>query len=187
MWHCIPLPLYCPPTQLGCDEHDEWNGPDQQVSASLGYLSKVIFAVWFGLKSLRVLCAKMEMIHVQRTTYFRYACSGVFTCTVYTWVVFLSLFSQPLHSFHYYFYATILFCTLRFVLMVKRGYRDPPYHNWMHAFSVAHFLYALYCCSNKLSCLDDLEVLALFVSCLCHDIDHRGTNNAFQVCSVSPN
>eukprot|EP00731_Ephydatia_muelleri_P031043 Em0022g557a len=73
----------------------------------------------------------------------------------------------------------------RFVLMVKKGYRDPPYHNWMHAFSVAHFLFALYCCSNKLSCLDDLEVLALFVSCLCHDIDHRGTNNAFQVCSNS--
>eukprot|EP00731_Ephydatia_muelleri_P031041 Em0022g555a len=74
----------------------------------------------------------------------------------------------------------------RFIIMVKKGYRDPPYHNWMHAFSVAHFLFALYCCSNKLSCLDDLEVLALFVSCLCHDIDHRGTNNAFQVCSKSP-
>ena len=31
----------------------------------------------------------------------------------------------------------------RFVLMVRRGYRDPPYHNWMHAFSVAHFCFLL--------------------------------------------
>ena len=32
---------------------------------------------------------------------------------------------------------------LRFVLMVRKGYRDPPYHNWMHAFSVFHFTYVL--------------------------------------------
>lgn len=26
--------------------------------------------------------------------------------------------------------------------MVRKGYRpDPPYHNWMHAFSVFHFSY----------------------------------------------
>jgi cGMP-dependent 3',5'-cyclic phosphodiesterase len=31
----------------------------------------------------------------------------------------------------------------RFVLMVRKGYRDPPYHNWMHAFSVFHFTYVL--------------------------------------------
>lgn len=28
--------------------------------------------------------------------------------------------------------------------------------------------------------LTDNEVLALIVGCLCHDLDHRGTNNAFQ-------
>ncbi len=27
--------------------------------------------------------------------------------------------------------------------MVRRGYRDPPYHNWIHAFSVAHFCFLL--------------------------------------------
>lgn len=26
----------------------------------------------------------------------------------------------------------------------------------------------------------DLEVLGMFVGCLCHDLDHRGTNNSFQ-------
>lgn len=68
--------------------------------------------------------------------------------------------------------------------MVKKGYRNPPYHNWMHAFSVTHFCYTLYKNCNGLRLLSELELLALFVSCLCHDIDHRGTNNAFQVSSV---
>ena len=31
----------------------------------------------------------------------------------------------------------------RFILMVRKGYRDPPYHNWYHAFSVAHFAFLL--------------------------------------------
>lgn len=30
---------------------------------------------------------------------------------------------------------------VRFVLMVKKGYRNPPYHNWTHAFAVAHFCF----------------------------------------------
>lgn len=32
----------------------------------------------------------------------------------------------------------------------------------------------------------DIEIFALFVSCMCHDLDHRGTNNSFQVASVRP-
>lgn len=29
----------------------------------------------------------------------------------------------------------------RFLLLVQKGYRNTPYHNWSHAFSVAHFSY----------------------------------------------
>ena len=29
--------------------------------------------------------------------------------------------------------------------------------------------------------LSDVEALALVVGCLCHDLDHRGTNNQFQI------
>ncbi|XP_060080047.1 uncharacterized protein LOC132559446, partial [Ylistrum balloti] len=73
----------------------------------------------------------------------------------------------------------------RFVLMVRRGYRNPPYHNWMHAFAVTHFCYV--CMKNlKLSqYLEELEMFSLFTSCLCHDIDHRGTNNSYQSVSKS--
>ncbi|CAH8553849.1 unnamed protein product [Heterobilharzia americana] len=74
----------------------------------------------------------------------------------------------------------------QFILMVRRGYREPAYHNWMHAFSVAHFVYV---CVKNLPLannqLYDIEVFALLVASLCHDIDHRGTNNSFQVQSRS--
>uniref|UniRef100_A0A8C5GC83 Phosphodiesterase n=1 Tax=Gouania willdenowi TaxID=441366 RepID=A0A8C5GC83_GOUWI len=73
----------------------------------------------------------------------------------------------------------------RFCLMVKKGYRDPPYHNWMHAFSVSHFCYLLYKNLGLSNYLEEIEILALFVSCMCHDLDHRGTNNSFQVDSQS--
>ncbi|KAA3682191.1 cGMP-dependent 3',5'-cyclic phosphodiesterase [Paragonimus westermani] len=70
----------------------------------------------------------------------------------------------------------------RFVLTVQRNYRNPPYHNWTHAFCVGHF--AFLCLTNASqrleSYLDPLELFALFVGALCHDIDHRGYNNAYQ-------
>ncbi|XP_011498847.1 PREDICTED: cGMP-dependent 3',5'-cyclic phosphodiesterase-like [Ceratosolen solmsi marchali] len=70
----------------------------------------------------------------------------------------------------------------RFILYVKKGYRDAPYHNWMHAFSVAHFAYLLMKNLNLVrdGYMSSLQALVFLVSCLCHDIDHRGTNNSFQ-------
>ncbi|KAL8605203.1 hypothetical protein ACOMHN_031144 [Nucella lapillus] len=73
----------------------------------------------------------------------------------------------------------------RFLLMVKKGYRNPPYHNWMHAFTVTHFAYLCIKNLQLTNYLKDIELFALMVSCLCHDIDHRGTTNSFQVKSQS--
>lgn len=73
----------------------------------------------------------------------------------------------------------------KFVLMVKEGYRNPPYHNWDHAFSVAHHAYSLAKNLDFENVFGDLEALALLTGSLCHDIDHRGTNNAFQISSKS--
>ena len=43
---------------------------------------------------------------------------------------------------------------VQFSLTVKQGYRDSvPYHNWWHAFSVAHFFYLI--CKNSISNLPD--------------------------------
>ncbi|KOX76378.1 cGMP-dependent 3',5'-cyclic phosphodiesterase [Melipona quadrifasciata] len=70
----------------------------------------------------------------------------------------------------------------RFILYVKKGYRDALYHNWIHAFSVTHFGYLLIQNLNLINenYMTHMEALVFLVSCLCHDIDHRGTNNSFQ-------
>ncbi|XP_059173104.1 dual 3',5'-cyclic-AMP and -GMP phosphodiesterase 11A-like [Physella acuta] len=73
----------------------------------------------------------------------------------------------------------------RWLLTVRKNYRNVAYHNWRHAFNVCQVMFAIMqqCpCHNYLS---DNETLALLVACLCHDLDHRGTNNAFQQKSSS--
>ncbi|XP_017893026.1 cGMP-dependent 3',5'-cyclic phosphodiesterase-like isoform X2 [Ceratina calcarata] len=70
----------------------------------------------------------------------------------------------------------------RFILYVKKGYRDAPYHNWTHAFATAHFGYLLIKNLDLINqnYMTHLEAMVFLVSCLTHDIDHRGTNNTFQ-------
>ncbi|XP_069187279.1 dual 3',5'-cyclic-AMP and -GMP phosphodiesterase 11A isoform X2 [Procambarus clarkii] len=69
---------------------------------------------------------------------------------------------------------------LRWLITVKRNYRNVPYHNWRHAFNVAHNMFALLKTCDMMATFEDVECLAMFVGCLCHDLDHRGTNNSFQ-------
>ncbi|CAG7819891.1 unnamed protein product [Allacma fusca] len=68
----------------------------------------------------------------------------------------------------------------RWLLTVQRNYRDVPYHNWRHAFNVAQVMFAVLTSCEMKDTFPELEVLAMFVACLCHDLDHRGTNNSFQ-------
>lgn len=75
----------------------------------------------------------------------------------------------------------------RFLLLVQKGYRNMPYHNWSHAFSVAHFSYT---CMKNLHLIErgfitKLQGLALLISCFCHDLDHRGFSNSYMTQSGS--
>ena len=65
--------------------------------------------------------------------------------------------------------------------------RSPPYHNWRHGFSVAHFAYLVLRNSSLLArgLLTQLEAFALMISAMCHDLDHRGTNESYQISSNS--
>ncbi|XP_071964651.1 probable 3',5'-cyclic phosphodiesterase pde-5 isoform X3 [Antedon mediterranea] len=73
----------------------------------------------------------------------------------------------------------------RFVLTVRKNYRHVPYHNWTHAFSVAHTVYTIIKKSD-INNFTFLESLALFIACLCHDLDHRGKNNSYMVNNATP-
>ena len=75
----------------------------------------------------------------------------------------------------------------RFILLVRRGYRSPPYHNWRHGFTVAHFAYLVLRNSSLLArgLLTHIEAFALMIAAMCHDLDHRGTNESYQISSNS--
>lgn len=74
----------------------------------------------------------------------------------------------------------------RWILSVKKNYRPVKYHNWRHALNVAQTMFAMFKTGKMDRFMNDLEVLGLLVACLCHDLDHRGTNNAFQMKTESP-
>ncbi|XP_022246838.1 cGMP-specific 3',5'-cyclic phosphodiesterase-like isoform X1 [Limulus polyphemus] len=74
----------------------------------------------------------------------------------------------------------------RWVLSVSKNYRPVIYHNWRHALNVSQTMFAMITTGKMGSLMTDLEILALLVACLCHDLDHRGTNNSFQTKTDSP-
>uniref|UniRef100_A0A8D8WKA7 Phosphodiesterase n=2 Tax=Cacopsylla melanoneura TaxID=428564 RepID=A0A8D8WKA7_9HEMI len=68
----------------------------------------------------------------------------------------------------------------KFLVTIKRNYRQVPYHNWWHAFNVTQMMFSILINCEMTNTFSDLEVLGMVVGCLCHDLDHRGTNNEFQ-------
>eukprot|EP00055_Hartaetosiga_balthica_P014042 m.75056 g.75056 ORF g.75056 m.75056 type:complete len:510 (+) comp8469_c0_seq2:145-1674(+) len=68
----------------------------------------------------------------------------------------------------------------RWVLSIQKNYRPVTYHNWRHAFSVTHSMFSMIEKEPIKSNLSKLQRFSLLIACLSHDLDHRGTNNAFQ-------
>ncbi|KAK1890537.1 cGMP-specific 3'5'-cyclic phosphodiesterase [Dissostichus eleginoides] len=66
------------------------------------------------------------------------------------------------------------------ILSVKKNYRkNVAYHNWRHAFNTAQTMFTLLKSGRLQNKLNDLEVLALMIATLSHDLDHRGVNNSY--------
>ncbi|XP_024939186.1 dual 3',5'-cyclic-AMP and -GMP phosphodiesterase 11 isoform X3 [Cephus cinctus] len=74
----------------------------------------------------------------------------------------------------------------RWLLSVKKNYRNVTYHNWRHAFNVGQMMFAILTATQWWKIFGEIECLALMIACLCHDLDHRGTNNSFQIKASSP-
>ncbi|ETV82489.1 hypothetical protein, variant 1 [Aphanomyces astaci] len=71
-----------------------------------------------------------------------------------------------------------------FVASVAQHYRANSYHNFYHAFQVLHSAHIqLKVHMRKL--LTGLDIFALMIAALCHDVDHPGNNNDFEVKCVS--
>ncbi|MCI4380125.1 hypothetical protein PGIGA_G00236340 [Pangasianodon gigas] len=75
---------------------------------------------------------------------------------------------------------------VRFVYSVSKGYRRITYHNWRHGFNVGQTMFTLLMTGDLKRYYTDLEAMAMVTAGLCHDIDHRGTNNLYQMKSGNP-
>lgn len=67
------------------------------------------------------------------------------------------------------------------LLTVRKHYFKNPYHNFFHAFDVTQTVYSMLISFNAASYLTHLDIFALLIGSICHDIEHPGQNNAFLV------
>lgn len=69
-----------------------------------------------------------------------------------------------------------------FFLRLENGYLSNPYHNACHAADVMSSVLYFIMCSTKLKeAIDVLDMIAVTIATLGHDVGHRGFNNRFLV------
>ncbi|XP_065655313.1 high affinity cGMP-specific 3',5'-cyclic phosphodiesterase 9A isoform X3 [Hydra vulgaris] len=69
----------------------------------------------------------------------------------------------------------------QFIFAVYKHYNLVPYHNFRHCFCVTQMMYGMICLSEVQHMIPPYEVLILIVAAFCHDLDHPGHNNSYQV------
>jgi len=70
----------------------------------------------------------------------------------------------------------------RFLAAVHSGYRDNPFHNFRHCFCVTQMMYVLInSCHLEERFFSKTELAALITACICHDLDHPGLSNGYQI------
>jgi len=74
----------------------------------------------------------------------------------------------------------------RFIHEIRSRYNDVPYHNWAHAVDVTQYIAYEVSLSHLESVLLPIELLSLFVASICHDVNHDGFNNIYNVKAETP-
>ncbi|CAI9740186.1 cGMP-specific 3 3' [Octopus vulgaris] len=74
----------------------------------------------------------------------------------------------------------------RFILTAKKNYRPNIFHNWRHGVLVFQMMFYFLTCSRIQYYFTEFEQICSLIASLLHDLDHRGTNNKFQVKISSP-
>jgi len=68
-----------------------------------------------------------------------------------------------------------------FIYLVRTSYRKNYYHNFEHAFDVTQAAFSLITTYSLHKHFTPLDIAALLIACLCHDVDHPGMNNHFEI------
>lgn len=69
----------------------------------------------------------------------------------------------------------------RWLVAVQKNYRDNPFHNFRHCFCVTQMMYGMIHLCHLQSMFSSLEIATLMTAALCHDLDHPGFNNNYQI------
>lgn len=73
-----------------------------------------------------------------------------------------------------------------FLHQVRRSYnRKNPYHNFRHCFDVVQVVFYFLTTGRASELLTPLEIFSLMVAAICHDVEHPGLNNGFQIVTSS--
>ncbi|KAG2182549.1 hypothetical protein INT43_007480, partial [Umbelopsis isabellina] len=70
---------------------------------------------------------------------------------------------------------------LDFIIDVDHGYLENPYHSFFHAVDVTAVIFYMLNDLEAAQHLSTLDMAALLIAALCHDIGHPGYNNVYQV------
>lgn len=74
-----------------------------------------------------------------------------------------------------------------FLHQVRRSYsRSNPYHNFRHCFDVVQVVFFFLTAGRAAELLSPLEIFSLMIAAICHDLEHPGLNNGYQIVTSSP-
>uniref|UniRef100_A0A672FL67 Phosphodiesterase n=1 Tax=Salarias fasciatus TaxID=181472 RepID=A0A672FL67_SALFA len=68
-----------------------------------------------------------------------------------------------------------------FLFEVYCHYNNIPFHNFQHCFCVTQMMYGLIWLTDLRNKLSRVDLLIMLTSALCHDLDHPGYNNVYQI------
>lgn len=84
----------------------------------------------------------------------------------------------------FYVSTSVLFNFIKKV-QLECDKRQNPFHNFNHCFSVMHSTYMLLSSTIALNFFSGLNIFGLLIAAVCHDIDHTGRTNMFEINSKS--
>ncbi|XP_077312298.1 high affinity cGMP-specific 3',5'-cyclic phosphodiesterase 9A [Lithobates pipiens] len=69
----------------------------------------------------------------------------------------------------------------RWLLCIQENYRNNPFHNFRHCFCVTQMMYGMIHLCQLQERMTLLQLGALMTAAVCHDLDHPGYNNTYQI------
>ncbi|XP_068581252.1 high affinity cGMP-specific 3',5'-cyclic phosphodiesterase 9A isoform X3 [Cebidichthys violaceus] len=69
----------------------------------------------------------------------------------------------------------------RWLLCIHDNYKNNPFHNFRHCFCVTQMMYSMICLCSLQEKFTQVDILILMTAAVCHDLDHPGFNNTYQI------